>query len=181
MLSRMVGMLCVERTIAVDVLAMRSWYHREMSSTTDASLREKAENALTEAEAILGHQVDGACVGGDGFWSDLAERARKAIDQARKMPRVIAGKAASKIRKAAEAGLDKASEATADARDALRKIAGDARALVLTPVLLLLVGFIALNSSSLAGRARGTTQRYWTGQKRRGEKLLGGIAGRYGF
>jgi hypothetical protein len=155
-----------------------------MASTTDAILRERAENALTEAEAIMGHQIDGGAlvvVSGDDFWDSLTDRADKALKQARKLPKILAGKAAQKIRKAAEAGLDKASEASKDARDLLEKIAAGARGIALTPVLILLVGYIALNNSSLAGEARRTTQGYWTSQKKRGEKLLGGIAGRYGF
>lgn len=123
---RIVG-IGVARTRAVDVLAMRSWYHPSMAETTDSDLQAAAENDLHAALDLLGYQIDGLYhVGGDDYWDALVERGRKALERTKKAAPIVAKQAARKIGSAAQRGLDAASSATAPVRAHLAELAATA-------------------------------------------------------
>lgn len=145
-----------------------------MTTTTDSVLREKAEKCLTEAQDILGWQIDGLLyeVSGDGFWSGVAARGEKALERAKKAPRVMAGKAAQKIKEAAQAGLDKASDAADEIRAKLAKLAGAAGLLLASPFILIAAMFIILEGSGKAGQWRGAAQRHYRTQYARGKRWV---------
>ena len=162
---RIVGIAAgVARTSAVVVLrAMRACYHHEMAISTDLELRETAESTLAEAQVLLGLPavVVGYDVSGDDFWSTFADRAKGLLKKASTAPLVLGSKAGAKIRDATRTGLQKASEASAEARTKLGAVATAAGVLALGPGILLgLALFAVVEGSGLGGRARATGRRY---------------------
>lgn len=161
MASRIVGILGVARTSAVDVrLAIRKWYPRTMPSTTDSQLLAQANASLAEADGILSVGPR-AVVGAGETWRDIARRAKDALERAVKAPFSIGQKAAGKIREAAEAGRSKASEADATVRQTLGSVALGAALLAAAPMLLMLLLPVILGESTgLGPRARRAGRTY---------------------
>jgi len=160
----MVGIPWLVRTRAVECLrAMRKWYRNVMSNATDADLRLAAETDLADAQGVLGLPavVVGWDVSGDDFWSTFAARAAGLLKRAATAPLRIGAKAGGKIRDAARRGLDKASDATSDAKRALGAVATAAGVLAMGPGILLgLLAFVVVEGSGYGGRARRGARRY---------------------
>lgn len=159
----------VARTRAVVVRrAMEKWYHPLMPSTTDVTLRELAENDLAQAQQIMGIEpVVGLWVVGGDFWDGFADKARRALEKAVKLPWTLGSKAGTKIRDAVRRGMSKASEATDGAREKLAAVAAAAGALSLgTLILPGLLVFLLLERSGWGGRARRAGRRYVEGRAR---------------
>ena len=130
-----------------------------MPSTTDSELRVLAQKKLDDADALTGQPSTSAVLGADDFWSDLADRAKKILEIAIG-PSMPAGKIGSKVRDAMKSGLDTASEASDLAREKMRTVAIGAGLLALTPLIVPVLIFLAIEGSGFGGRARRAGSRY---------------------
>ena len=148
-----------------------------MSSASDAALRALADGKMRSAESVIGPQMHGEVGQPDDpgeFWDSLSDRAQRAIRSFRSelserggpnpdRTKVIKG-AATDIKGAVNAGLDPNSSAVDKVRDKLKIAAAAAGALALWsslfPFILPLLIALAIESSGIGKRARGTARKY---------------------
>lgn len=127
-----------------------------MPSTTDATLREIATSATIEAERLLA--MPGLAVVGADFWSDIADRLRRAID--RVSPTRLGAQAGRKIREAARAGMDRLSEASGGVREQLRTIESRALLAMAMPILMPLAVLLIIEKSGVRKRVQTAGREY---------------------
>ena len=154
-----------------------------MANASDSALQALAEQKMTAAEATLPPDVMGdppEAVDPDVFWESLSERTKNALRKYRAemserggppstRVEVIRG-AATQIKGAAQAGLDPASSASSSTRDKLKVAVASAVGLgllaSLTPLLVPLLIFLAVESSGFGRRARSKGRSYISAKAR---------------
>jgi hypothetical protein len=131
-----------------------------MPTTTDPDLFAAAEKSLAEAQELMGLPTPEVSVSGDS-WHDLAVRAANLLKRAWELPMKLGARAGGKIRDAAKNGLDKASKASKEARDALGRVAVGAGLLAMSPGILLgVAAFFLVEGTGYGKRARSAGRRY---------------------